>query len=78
GAFTNTKQTHTYDNLIFNRAATVEFTGRSGIFDVLREFNLTLDQALQVSDHFPAWAEFSAYEGGPAGRVADREAVPNR
>lgn len=71
--FTNTRQTHTYDNLIFNRAATVEFTGRGGVFDVLREFNLTLEQALQVSDHFPAWAEFSAYEGGQSGRVADRQ-----
>ena len=79
GTFTNTKQTHTYDNLIFNRAATVEFTGRCGVFDVLREFNLTLDQALQVSDHFPAWAEFSVYEGGRPGGIANRQSTtPNR
>lgn len=38
----------------------------------MREFNLSLDQALQVSDHLPVWAEFSVYEGGRAGSVATR------
>src|SRR5262249_14430719 len=69
GVPTNTKQTHTYDNLIFDRAATSEFTGRGGVFDIMRQFNLTQEQALEVSDHFPVWAEFSSYEGGAAGRV---------
>jgi deoxyribonuclease-1-like protein len=76
--YTNTRQTHTYDNIIFNRAATVEFTGHAGVFDFLREFNLTLEQALQVSDHFPAWAEFSVYEGGAAGRIAERQGAATK
>jgi hypothetical protein len=33
---------------------------------------LTLEQALQVSDHLPVWAEFSAYESAAPGRVAGR------
>ena len=52
--------------------ATVEFTGRGGVFDFLREYNLTLAQALEVSDRLPVWAEFSIYEGGQFGRVAQR------
>ncbi len=79
GVPTNTRGNKTYDNLIFNRAATVEFTGRAGVFDIIREFNLTQAQALEVSDHFPVWAEFSAYEGGPQGQTAARpDAVPQR
>ena len=59
--------------------ATVEFTGRAGVFDFVREFNLTEQQALEVSDHFPIWAEFSSYEGGQPGRVANRqESLPQR
>ena len=35
--------------------------------------NLTQQQALQVSDHLPVWAEFSAYESAAPGRVASRD-----
>src|SRR5262249_47995404 len=75
GVPTNTRGTKTYDNILFNRAATVEFTGRAGVFDILRQFNLSMAQALEVSDHFPAWAEFSSSEGGQGGHVAGREAA---
>ena len=61
-----------YDNLVFDRAATQEFLGRSGVFDFLREYNLSQTQAKLVSDHLPVWAEFSIYEGGIPGRVATR------
>jgi endonuclease/exonuclease/phosphatase family metal-dependent hydrolase len=61
-----------YDNLVFDRAATQEFLGRSGVFDFLREYNLSQSQAKLVSDHLPVWAEFSIYEGGVPGRVAAR------
>jgi deoxyribonuclease-1-like protein len=79
GVPTNTRGSKTYDNIIFDRAATVEYTGRAGVFDIMREYNLTLNQALEVSDHFPIWAEFSSYEGGTPGRLAGRsEAAPQR
>jgi deoxyribonuclease-1-like protein len=74
GVPTNTRGTHTLDNILFNRTATVEFTGRTGVVDLVREFNLTQEQALQVSDHLPVWAEFSVYEGGQPGRVARQPA----
>ena len=72
GVPTNTRGTKSYDNIVFQRDATTEFTGRGGIIDLMREFNLTLKEALAVSDHLPIWAEFSAYEGGKPGRIATK------
>ena len=72
GVFTNTKQTKLYDNVVVHRPSTSEYTGRSGVFDVMRVFNLTQQQAMTVSDHFPVWAEFSIYERDIRGRVASR------
>jgi hypothetical protein len=67
---TNTRGNAQYDNIVFYGRATVEYTGRSGVYDFLREFDLTVEQALEVSDHMPVWAEFSIYEGGIPGHVA--------
>jgi len=72
--FTNTRQTALYDNFIVHRPSTAEFTGRWGVFDVRQVYNppLTTQQALEVSDHLPIWAEFSAYESAAPGRIATR------
>ncbi len=81
GRSTNTRGTDQYDNLVFNDRATTEFIGRSGVFDFMREYNLSLEAALEVSDHLPVWAEFSAREGSHPGRVASRprgDAEPQR
>jgi endonuclease/exonuclease/phosphatase family metal-dependent hydrolase len=72
GIATNTRGTELYDNIFFHRAATSEFTGLSGVVDLMRDYQLTLDAALEVSDHLPIWAEFSAIEGGQPGRIATR------
>lgn len=61
------------DNILFNRRATVEFTGRSGVLDLMRLFNMGSREVGEVAYHFPVWAEFSIYEGGQAGQIA---AVP--
>jgi len=66
------------DNILFEELATKEFTGRSGVFDFLREYNFTLEQAAEISDHLPVWAEFSAFEGGIPGRVAERPSGTSR
>ncbi len=62
GQPTNTRQTKSYDNLLFSLPATREYTGRSGVVDFEKAFRLTREQALEVSDHLPVWAEFSAFE----------------
>lgn len=63
---TTTRGTRPADNILFGRRATVEYTGRSGVVDLVRELELTVQQALEVSGHLPVWAEFSVYEGGEA------------
>lgn len=78
GTTTNTRRNHAYDNLVFNRGATTEYTGRWGVLDLEREYGLTRDQALAVSDHLPVWAEFSPVEMSPAGPVAARPAIQPR
>jgi len=75
---TNTRGTKQYDNIVFHREATREFTGRGGVLDFLRQYNLSMDEAIEVSDHLPVWAEFSAYEGGQPGRIATRPEAPIR
>ena len=70
GVPTNTRRDKTYDNIVFDRRMTIEYTGRWGVLDLMQTFQLTEAQALEVSDHMPVWAEFSAYEGaiGPLAR----------
>ncbi|EAQ80493.1 deoxyribonuclease gamma (precursor) [Blastopirellula marina DSM 3645] len=70
GMMTNTRGTASYDNLYFTLPATSEFTGRGGVHDYVREFNLSIDEALEISDHMPVWGEFSIYEGGVPGKIA--------
>ena len=69
---TTTRYTSQFDNLVFSDTSTVEFTGRGGVFDFLRHYNLRLDNAVQISEHSPVWAEFSIFEGAatqlPVGR----------
>ena len=74
GQTTNTRGTKSYDNIVFSRNTAIKYTGRFGVFDLASEFNLTMDEALDVSDHLPVWAEFSASESG----VASRPGVPLR
>jgi hypothetical protein len=58
------------DNILLNRRATCEFTGRVEVVDMMREFDLTMPGAQEVSEHLPIWAEFSVYEGGQAVHAA--------
>lgn len=67
---TNTRNTSQYDNIVFHSKATDEFVGRGGVFDFMKELNLTLKDALAISDHMPVWAEFSVFEGGQPHRIA--------
>ncbi len=75
---TNTRRTKQYDNILFHREATSEFTGRAGVLDLQKEFGLSLQEALRVSDHLPVWAEFTIYEGGKPGFVAAAEEPTRR
>jgi deoxyribonuclease-1-like protein len=60
---TNTRRNRMYDNVVLDRRFTSEYTCRCGVFDLMTELNLTTDQALEISDHLPVWAEFRVLEG---------------
>jgi hypothetical protein len=72
GIPTNMRGTKQYDNLLFHARSTTEFTGRAGVFDLASEYRLDLQQALEISDHLPVWAEFSVYEQALRGPLAAR------
>lgn len=63
GVPTNTRRDRAYDNIVFDGRSTVEYTGESGVYEFEREFHLTRESALQVSDHCPVWARFRIQEG---------------
>lgn len=63
---TNTRRTKMYDNIVFDRTKTSEYTGSSGVYDFAAEFGLTEREALEVSDHLPVWADFYAGENSGA------------
>jgi hypothetical protein len=52
------------DNIVLPYApgAAVEWTGRGGVLDFLRAFNLSSIEAAEVSPHLPVWVEFRAHE----------------
>ena len=59
---TDTLQTQTLDHILIDQTTTREYTGRFGLVDLQRQFGITQEQALMVSDHLMLWAEFSVYE----------------
>jgi deoxyribonuclease-1-like protein len=75
---TNTLRTKTYDHILIDQQTTREFTGRFGVLDLQADFGLSQEQAVQISDHLPLWAEFSAYEMPGFQPVASREPRPLR
>jgi hypothetical protein len=62
GVNTTTRRSKTYDNLIFDIRTTTEYTGRWGVLDLQNTFGLSIDKALEVSDHNPVWAAFRPWE----------------
>jgi hypothetical protein len=66
---TTARGTQLLDNILLDRRATCEFTGRVEVVDMMRQFHLPLPAVLEISEHLPVWAEFSVYEGGEAGHV---------
>ena len=59
---TDTLQTRTLDHILLDQTTTREYTGRFGLVDLQRQFGLTQQQAMMVSENLLLWAEFSVYE----------------
>lgn len=73
---TNTRRTEIYDNMLFDRDLTNEFTGRAGVLDVMDLFKINTDEALQLSDHMPIWAEFTVTEQPSSGNGSTANQLP--
>jgi len=81
GEPTNTRGTESYDNIVFDRLATSEFTGAAGILSLQQQFGLSMEEAVDVSDHWPIWAEFDVHEHGallPVAAAQPVESLPGR
>jgi hypothetical protein len=56
---TTTKSTDcTYDRIIITTPARTDFTGEAGVFRFDTAYNLTYDNVIAVSDHYPVYATF--------------------
>ncbi len=51
----------TYDRIIITAACLPDFTGEVGVFRYDQEFDLSSQESIEVSDHFPVWARFFTY-----------------
>lgn len=78
GVMTNTRKTKAYDNILFDSRRTAEYTGRWGVVDLEAAFGLSREQALDVSDHLPVWAEFSVWEANHVGQLSQSSRPENR
>jgi deoxyribonuclease-1-like protein len=57
GTPTNTRETKTYDNLVFIKSNMVEYI-RGGVFNFKSEYQIPDSIALKISDHYPVYGEF--------------------
>lgn len=55
---TNVTEKKIYDNILFDPQVTNEFTNRSGVLSLRALFGLSVNDAKEISDHNPVWAEF--------------------
>lgn len=72
---TNTRMTKNYDNFVFDGLRTSEFLQQAGVMNIMEEYQLTLEQALRVSDHLPVWALFSTRENRATEMTRDNQTV---
>ena len=59
---TDTRLSEQVDNILVHSETTSEFSGTADPFRFMRRFNLSLQEALMISDHLPVWAEFQLEE----------------
>ncbi len=55
GIPTNLRRNATIDNILINRVATREYSGRAGAIDFQNAFRITEEVAKQISDHQAIW-----------------------
>jgi endonuclease/exonuclease/phosphatase family metal-dependent hydrolase len=59
---TNVRGSEIYDNLLIDPSTNAEYTGHAGVLSLTDYFQLSVNEALKLSDHNPVWAEFLVEE----------------
>ena len=67
---TNVSRSKTNDHILIDRSVTNEFAGKKGVIDFQQDLGLSREQADDISDHLPLWAEFDLFEHSPPVRTA--------
>jgi len=62
---TTTATNCTYDRIIITEGVISDYTGDSGVFLFNKTYNLTRNETIAVSDHYPIYAEFWSWEAVP-------------
>ncbi|MDR1493382.1 MAG: hypothetical protein LBT05_11770 [Planctomycetaceae bacterium] len=60
--------TNSTENIAFDKLRTIEYVGGVQCEDLIKRFNLNLDDARNLADHLPLSAKFSVFEAGVAGK----------
>ena len=50
------------DNIVIDSIRTAEYRNQTGVLDLATQYELSLTDALRISDHYPVWAVFSTHE----------------
>jgi hypothetical protein len=66
----NARRTALVENILFDRRATVEYSGHAGVLDVGRQFNLNPAEVLEIGEQLPVYADFYTGEGARRGPLA--------
>ncbi len=59
---TKVRSQRSIDNIVIDGMRTSEYANQSGVLNVMQQYQLNAESALQISDHFPVWAVFSTVE----------------
>jgi endonuclease/exonuclease/phosphatase family metal-dependent hydrolase len=59
---TKVRSGRSIDNIVIDGLRSAEYSNQSGVLNFMQEFQLTPDEALQISDHYPVWSVFSTVE----------------
>ncbi len=65
------------DNIVIDAVRTAEYQGMSGVVNLMKEYDLSVEQALIVSDHMPVWGVFSTVEA-PAAALTSRQTFQDK
>ena len=62
---TKVRSGRSIDNIVIDGMRTEEYRNQSGVLNFTQQYQLSIQDSLQLSDHYPVWAVFSTVEAQP-------------